>query len=183
MSEPYIGQILAVGFNFAPQGWHICDGTLLPISDYEPLFNLIGTTYGGNGQTNFALPDLRGRTGIHMGTGPGLPTYVIGQVGGTESVTVNGSQTPGHTHTLLASSNTASTNTPSGSVALASVVGPSGAPTAYTTPIVAPTPKAVSMVPASIGPYLGQSVPHENRQPFLAINYIIALFGIYPSQG
>ena len=176
MSQPYIGQILAVGFNFAPVDWHICDGTLLSISDYSPLFNLIGTTYGGNGTTNFALPDLRSRTAIHQGTGPGLSPYVLGQAGGTESVSVNATQTPGHSHTLNTSSKPAGASVPGSSVALASVTSP--------TPYIAPpTSGIISLLPASIGPYPGGSQPHENRQPFLAINYIIALYGVYPSQG
>ena len=151
MSEPYIGQILAVGFNFAPVNWALCDGALLPISEYSTLFNLIGTTYGGDGVTTFALPDLRGRTAIHQGTGPGLPTFVMGQAGGAESVTVTAAQTPGHNHLLNTSSNTAASNTPGPSVAIASAITPSTAPTMFTPPIVPPTPKAVSLSSASIG--------------------------------
>src|SRR5258708_37198850 len=101
MSQPYVGEVRLVGFSFAPAGWAFCNGALLPISEYETLFNLIGTTYGGNGQDNFAVPDLQGRTPIHMGSN-GVNNYVIGEIGGVESVTINLNQYPLHSHVLLA---------------------------------------------------------------------------------
>src|SRR4051794_23847461 len=113
MSEPFVGQILAVGFNFAPAGWLMCDGSLVAISEYDVLFNLIGTTYGGNGQTTFSVPDLRGRAAVGMGQGSGQPNYIIGQAGGSESVTLLTTQIPAHTHTLNASGTPGSAATPS----------------------------------------------------------------------
>ena len=114
MSSPYIGQIILVGFNFAPQGWAFCNGALLAISEQETLFNLIGTTYGGDGQTTFALPDLRGRVPVHVGQGPGLSSYVIGQAAGVENVTLNVNQLPQHAHVVspAASSGEQTSNRP-----------------------------------------------------------------------
>jgi microcystin-dependent protein len=175
MSQPFIGQIIAVGFNFAPVGWALCNGQLLPISEYSALFNLIGTTYGGNGQTTFALPNLQGQGVINQGQGSGLSAYVIGQQGGSEQISLTGSQVGSHSHALMASSQTGSTITPGTTVALAQNAQP--AVNAYST--AAPN---TSLAPSSIG-LTGGGQPHENRQPFLTINYIIALFGIYPSQG
>jgi microcystin-dependent protein len=175
MSQPFVGQIIAVGFNFAPDGWLPCNGQLLPISQYDVLFNLIGTTYGGDGQTNFALPNLNGRVAVNQGAGPGLSNYVIGQQGGSESVTLTAGQNGGHAHLLRASSQTGSTNVPGTTVALAqsgqTLVDMYGTGATNTT-----------LSGASIG-LAGGNQPHENRQPFLTINYIIAWAGIYPSQG
>ena len=111
MSEPYLGQVIAVGFNFAPVGWALCQGQVLPISEYSALYQLLGTTYGGNGQTNFALPDLRGRAALGMGQGSGLQPYIQGQLGGVESVTLTAGQFASHTHALQAAG-TATTPTP-----------------------------------------------------------------------
>ena len=170
MSSPFIGQCLLVGFNFAPIGWAYCNGNLLSISEFSTLYNLIGTTYGGNGTSDFALPNLLSRIPIHQGTGGG-GTYVIGQTAGSESVTVNISQFPSHTHTLSGSSNTTpATNTPANSL-----VG-SGL-TAFSTH--AP---ATAMYSPMIGPSGGGNLPHENLQPYLAMNWVIALYGVYPSQ-
>jgi microcystin-dependent protein len=173
MSEPYVGEIRPFAGNFAPVGWALCDGSLLDIGNNQVLFTLIGTTYGGNGQTTFGLPDLRGRALIHQGSGAGLSTYAIGQQIGVENVTVSVSQMAGHTHAFNGTASEATSPTPSTSVFLASA--PAGFPIydGTATPI-ALSPKAVSST--------GGSQPHNNRQPFLAITYIISLFGLFPNQ-
>lgn len=172
MAEPYIGQIIAVGFNFAPQGWAICDGSLQPISQNEALFNLIGTTYGGDGQTTFALPDLRGRTAVGIGQGPGLSAYNLGQNGGVEGVSLFGGQVGAHTH-ALAGAAAATTQNPGSSVVLGA--------TDAANPIYATAGTTAALAPSAVSSAGGGS-PHENRQPSLAITYIISLYGIYPSQ-
>jgi microcystin-dependent protein len=167
MSNPYVGEIRMFGGNFAPDGWLFCDGSLLPISEYETLYNLIGTTYGGDGQTTFALPDLRSRVPIHQGAG-----YVMGQQGGVENVTLTVEQLPAHTHALNA--------TPAlGSAA----VGPTGmlASSATQSYYGSGIPQT-AMAATAITP-IGGGQLHENRAPFLAVSFIISLFGIFPSQG
>jgi microcystin-dependent protein len=172
MAEPYVGEIRPFAGNFAPVGWMLCDGSLLDIANNQVLFTLIGTTYGGNGQTTFALPDLRGRALIHQGTGAGLSTYVIGQPIGVENVTVGIAQMAGHSHTFNGTGSEATTSTPSTSVVLASA--PAGFPIYDgNATAVALSSKAVTST--------GGSLPHNNRQPFLAITYIISLFGLFPS--
>jgi microcystin-dependent protein len=173
MSEPFVGQVIAVGFNFAPAGWALCQGQLLPISENQALYTLIGTTFGGDGQQTFALPDLRGRAALGMGQGPGLGQYVIGQPGGAESVTLTGAQIGSHTHGLSAAA-TATTSTPSSSVVL-------GTPAAAT-PIYATGGTGATLTAGAVAPNPGGGQPHENRQPSQTINYIISLFGIFPSQ-
>jgi len=173
MSEPYLGQVIAVGFNFAPVGWALCQGQVLPISEYSALFQLLGTTYGGDGVSNFGLPDLRGRAALGMGQGPGLGPYVLGQLAGVESVTLTAGQFAGHTHALQAAG-TATTPTPGSGVVL-------GTPAAAT-PIYATAGTAATLAGSAVSLAAGGSVPHENRQPSLAINYIIAFEGIFPSQ-
>ncbi len=168
MAQPYVGEVRLFAGNFAPAGWLFCDGSLQAISENETLFQLIGTTYGGDGQTTFALPDLRGRVPVHVGTGAGVTT-VIGQSGGVETVTLTSNQIPNHTHTVFASSDAASTNVPSANVVLAT---PSY--NAYR----AGVPSAALNAPLSNS---GGGQPHSNMQPYLALNYIISLFGIFPS--
>lgn len=167
MAEPYVGEIRIFAGNFAPAGWWICDGSIMLISEYEVLFNLIGTTYGGDGQQTFALPDLRGRAPIHQGTG-----YVMGQPGGSESVTLSANQLPAHSHV------------PSGNSSTTNASGPSGAVWAGASSIIQYTTDASQNTPMNPGAVLaaGGSQPHENRPPFIVINYIIALNGFYPSQ-
>lgn len=170
MSSPYVGEIRMFAGNFAPDGWLFCSGQLLPISGFEPLFNLIGTIYGGDGQTTFALPDLRGRIPVHIGQGPGLSNYVIGQAGGTESVTLTPQQMPSHTH---------------GHFASASLATPAGDPTGLTadagaTAIYGPDTPSVPLNPAAVAA-AGGNQPHDNMAPFLALNFIISAFGIFPS--
>lgn len=167
MANPYLGEIRMVGFNFAPQGWMFCNGQLLPIQQYTALFSLLGTTYGGNGQTNFAVPDLRGRVALHFGTGPGLSTYVQGEVAGNEAITLLTNQMPAHTHSVLTSKDEETTNRPDG--AYPTVGG-----------IYAATQDgAAPMQPSSSA---GGNQPHENRQPFLVMNFVIAFEGIFPSR-
>lgn len=172
MAQPFIGQILAVGFNFVPRGWLACNGQLVSISQYDVLFSLIGTTYGGDGSTTFGLPDLRGRTPVNSGQGPHTSTYVMGQLTGAESVTLLANQVGSHAHPLLASAKPGTTNTPGPSEALS--VNPQTAAFLYN-----PPPADVPMSGNAIG-LAGGSQPHENRQPFLAINYIICAEGVYP---
>ena len=157
------------GGNFAPAGWMFCDGSLLPISENETLFNLIGTTYGGDGQSTFQLPDLRSRVLVHQGQGPGLSNYSLGQPGGVEAVTLTTSQIPIHSHAPLAS-NTGGSDNPANNFWANSTTGK---------PYSAPPP-AVQMNAATIAA-TGGSQPHENMIPFLCVSYIISLFGIFPS--
>lgn len=173
MSTNFVGEIRLFGGNFAPAGWAFCDGALLAISENETLFNLIGTTYGGDGQTTFALPDLRGRAPLHSGSGGGS-SYLIGQSGGVEQVTLTSNQIPTHTHPALGSTDVATTSQVSGNV-LASVSA-AGTVNAYgvLTPL---TPLSASSLQN-----VGGSQPHDNMQPFLCVSYIISLFGIFPSQ-
>jgi microcystin-dependent protein len=172
MSSPYIGEIRMFGGSFAPAGWAMCNGALMPISENDTLFNLIGTTYGGDGQETFAVPDLQGRVPIHQGQGPGISqTYQIGETAGTESVTLSTNQIPIHTHALLASTDPANAVAPTGNV-LANPVN--------TFPYF-PSTGSVQLNQATLTP-VGGSQPHENMMPFLVVTYIISLFGIFPTQ-
>jgi microcystin-dependent protein len=174
VAQPYIGEIRIFAGNFAPAGWMDCDGQLLAISENDVLFQLIGTTYGGDGQTTFALPNLQSRVPVHMGTGADGITYQLAETGGVETVTLTTQQMPVHTHVLSGSSNQANANTTSGN--LLATIPLSAGQFAYGT--VAPIlPLDVS----SIGPD-GGSQPHENMQPYNVLRYIISLFGIFPSQ-
>jgi microcystin-dependent protein len=164
MSTPYIGEIRIFAGNFAPVGWLLCQGQLLPISQYDVLFNLIGTTYGGDGQNTFALPNLASRIPYHQGSG-----YALGQMGGVETVTLTQSQLPVHTHTANANTTTADQNLPGGNVWGA------GSLVAYSD-----QPPTVTMSPSALLPS-GGSQPHDNMPPFLCLNFIIATEGIYPS--
>ncbi len=166
MAQPYVGEIRMFAGNFAPAGWLFCDGSLLAISENETLFTLIGTTYGGDGQSTFALPDLRGRVPIHNGTG-----FILAETGGVEEVTLTVNQIPAHSHPLLASASNAATSSAGGNVL---------AQTPSYTPYIALAPN-VSMAPQAIGG-TGGSQPHSNYQPYLCLNFIISLFGIFPSQ-
>ena len=166
MAQPYVGEIRIFAGNFNPNGWMFCDGALLPISEYETLFNLIGTTYGGDGQSTFALPDLRGRVPIHVGSG-----FIQAESGGVETVTLNTQQIPSHTHAFLASTSVANDPNPQSNVM--------GEPSLFST-FIAANPTS-PMAPQFIGP-VGGSQPHNNLQPFLCLNFIISLFGVFPSQ-
>ena len=165
----FIGQVKLFSGNFAPRGWHDCDGSLLPIAQHQALFSLIGTIYGGDGQTTFALPDLRGRAVVGAGQGPGLSPYTLGQSSGVESVTLTSSQIPAHSHALQAAATLGATASPAGAVPAASPDGVG----AY-----AATPDAT--MHAAAFENAGGTQPHPNMKPFLAIRYIICLEGIYP---
>src|SRR4051794_14848130 len=164
MAQPYVGEIRMFAGNFAPAGWMFCEGQLLPISENETLFQLIGTTYGGDGQSTFALPDLRGRIPIHQGNG-----FILAQTGGVEEVTLSVQQIPVHTHPMLASSDPATVPNPQANVL---------STTATATPYFNNAP-ATPLSPQSISP-VGGSQPHTNFQPYLCVDFIISLFGIFP---
>ncbi|HEX8473264.1 MAG TPA: tail fiber protein [Pyrinomonadaceae bacterium] len=165
MSEPFLAEIKIISFGYAPQGWAYCNGQLMPINQNQALFSLLGTTYGGNGQTTFALPDLRGRIPIHTGQG-----FTLGQAGGQEVHTVTQSEMPTHTHILNATNNQAPLNDPTNNVLAKStlfVYGPFASP---------------ALMGAESVTNVGGSQPHENRQPYLTLGFIIALIGIFPSR-
>lgn len=166
---PFLGEIRLGGWNFAPVGWAFCNGQLLAIQQYSALFQLIGTTYGGNGINNFALPDLRSRVPLHTGAG-----FVLGQVAGLEQVPLSGTQYPAHSHQFSATLNPGTQTNPPGNVP-ATLTG--GAASAYIQ-----SPATAALAPQSIGPAAGGSQPHENRQPYLALTFIIALTGAFPTQ-
>lgn len=170
--EPFLGQIMMFAGNFAPQGWAFCNGQLLPISAYSALFSLLGTTYGGDGKTSFALPDLRGRVPLSMGQGAGLSNYPLGALGGAESVTLSTAQMPSHNHLATCQQAEGTTNDPTNSVP--AVARDSSADDYGTSP-------NKTMSPGFIQP-AGGNLPHENRQPYLCVNFVIALVGIYPSR-
>ena len=169
MPEPYVGEIRMFAGNFAPNGWMFCEGQTLPIAENEVLFQLIGTTYGGDGEQTFNLPNLASSVPIHMGTGPDGTTYQLGEMAGTEQETLTVQQIPNHTHPPMGSTAGASSQTPGGLMFAQSVNQ------AYS------FVSAIAMSPQTIGP-AGGSQPHENTQPFLCINFIISLFGVFPSQ-
>ena len=170
MAQPYIGEIRMFAGNFAPLNWLFCDGQQLPISENEALFQLIGTTYGGDGESTFNLPNLQSRVPLHMGNGPDGVTYPLAQMAGTEQETLTVQQIPAHTHAWLASNANGNSNQPVGGV-------PGITQGDFYTTSISPIP----MAPQSITP-VGGSQPHDNTQPYLCINYIISLFGIFPSQ-
>jgi microcystin-dependent protein len=166
VAQPYVGEIRMFAGNFAPAGWMFCEGELLPISEFETLFNLIGTTYGGDGQSTFALPDLRGRVPIHFGNG-----FTLAETGGVETVTLTVAQIPAHSHPLLASTSTAAASSPTNNV-----TGQVGSTEIYRE--VAPASGMSGLAVSSIG----GNQPHNNFQPYLCVDFIISLFGIFPSQ-
>jgi microcystin-dependent protein len=171
MSQPFVGEIRMFGGSFAPAGWAFCSGQIMPISENDTLFNLIGTTYGGDGQETFGLPDLQGRIPIHAGQGSGLSPYILGEKAGTENVTLTTQQLPNHSHTVLASADPASSTQAAGNI------------TAATNQLKIYTENATSKVfaPNTLS-VVGGSQPHENMMPFLVITFIISLFGIFPTQ-
>ena len=171
MSNPYVGEIRIFAGNFAPQGWAICDGSILSIANFEVLFALLGTTYGGDGVNTFKLPDMRGRIPIHQGNG-----YVMGALSGSESVTLTSAELPAHSHAVQSSTAHGNTSSPAGALWATDGTG-----------VAAPYRKAASggtavALAAGTVATSGGGQPHENRQPLLAMNYIISLFGIFPSQ-
>jgi microcystin-dependent protein len=167
VSNPYVGEIRMFGGSFAPAGWEFCNGQLMPISENETLFQLIGTTYGGDGESTFGLPDLRGRLPLHQGNGS-----ILGQNGGAEQIQLTTPQIAAHTHGFLASNATAAATFPTGSLPAATntskkVYAASGSPT-------------TAMAPQAIGAS-GGNLPHDNFQPYLCVSFIISLFGVYPT--
>jgi len=178
---PSIGEIRAVGFSFAPVGWHLCDGTLLSISQYDTLYSLIGTTYGGDGVTTFGLPDLRGKLIVSQGQGPARTNRPLGQTAGTENVTLNIAQIPTHSHSVIASTGDGNTNVPTNSYLAAGVDNTTASDTMLFYLPDTFSGKTVYPLAASTVANTGGSLPHENRMPFLAVTYVIALVGIYPS--
>ncbi|HEY1011856.1 MAG TPA: tail fiber protein [Herpetosiphonaceae bacterium] len=165
MAQPYVGEIRMFAGNFAPAGWMFCEGQLLPISENETLFQLIGTTYGGDGQSTFALPDLRGRLPIHQGNG-----FILAETGGAEEITLTVSQIPAHSHPLLAAGIAAEQFSPLGNVL--------ATPTAEVFNTIDSVD--VSLIASTVGS-VGGSQPHTNFQPYLCVDFIISLFGIFPS--
>jgi microcystin-dependent protein len=166
MAQPYVGEIRMFAGNFAPAGWSFCDGSLVPISENDTLFTLIGTTYGGDGQETFALPDLRGRLPLHMGN-----SFMIGEPGGAEEITLTIGQIPGHSHPLMCVNGSASDPNPQNNLLAEQL-----AVSAYQS-----QPGSVAMATQSIGS-TGGNQPHTNFQPYLCVNFIISLFGIFPTQ-
>jgi microcystin-dependent protein len=167
MAQPYVGEIRMFAGNFAPAGWAFCDGALMPIAQNDTLFQLIGTTYGGDGESTFARPDLRGRIPIHQGEG-----FILAETGGAEEVTLTVQQVPGHTHPLLAAQTIGNANSPAGSVLAESPGG--------VKPYIEDAP-SLNMSTSAISP-IGGSQPHTNLQPYLCINFIISLSGIFPQR-
>lgn len=178
--EPFIGQIMMFAGNFAPRGWAFCEGQLLPINQNQALFSILGTTYGGDGRTTFALPDLRGRAPIHKGQGPGMSNISLGQSGGTEQVTLTISNMPSHNHTLNASSEQGTDSNPSGKVPASSQFQLSRQEPVVNVNSYSNSPNT-NMSPNTIG-IQGGNQPFNNRNPYLGINFVIALTGIYPSR-
>jgi microcystin-dependent protein len=171
MSNPYVGEIRLFAGNFAPAGWALCNGQLMAISENDALFTLIGTTYGGDGESTFGLPDLRGRIPLHAGQGPGIgQSYTLGELSGVEEVTLTAQQMPVHTHAVLASTDSATTTTPAGNV-------PAASPGLRPYLSIAPD---VTLAFQSVGA-AGGSQPHANLMPTGVVNYIIALLGVYPA--
>jgi microcystin-dependent protein len=171
MSDPFIGEIRVFGFNFPPTGWAVCNGQLLPIAQYAALFSVLGTQYGGNGTSNFALPNFQGSVALHQGAGPGLTPRVVGETGGAGTVTLTTAQLPAHSHAAACNNGNGTAYGPAGNVWATDAGGareyaPSGNATMATAALAA----------------TGGNQPHDNMQPSLAVNYCIALVGIYPSR-
>ena len=171
MAEPYLAEIRIFPFNFAPRGWAMCNGQLVAISQNTALFSLIGTFYGGNGTSNFALPNFQGNVPIHQGTGPGLSTYSIGQAGGSATVTLLNNQVPSHTHSFSGDPNSKKEVT---GVANA-------APAGASSPAYSAAAPNTTMAPTMLAS-VGNSQPHDNMQPYLVLNFCIALQGVYPAR-
>lgn len=171
MAQPYVGEIRMFAGNFAPAGWMLCEGQLISIAENETLFNLIGTTYGGDGQETFALPDLRGRVPIHFGNGSTGSNYTFAQAGGVESVTLTTQQIPTHTHSLVATTDLADTGNPGNAQFSTNPAG---------SKIFSNSNPTLALNPTTITPSGGNQA-HDNFQPYLCVNFIISLFGLFPS--
>jgi len=170
--DPFVAEIRIFPFNFAPKGWAFCDGQILPLSQNTALFSLLGTTYGGDGKSNFALPNMQGNAPMHPGQGPGLSLHDLGETGGSETVSLLESEIPGHSHTVMANAAVGNRTTPAAN-AISRVTG--------STPFVAgsPTPPLIQMSPNSVAP-AGGDQPHNNMQPYLTFYFCIALQGVFP---
>jgi len=175
MSDPFVAEIRIFPFEIAPKGWAFCDGQLMPISQNTALFSLLGTVYGGDGKSTFALPDMQGNAPMHPGQGPGLSLYDLGQIGGSESVTLLETEIPSHPHNVMAAGALGNRTTPAGN-AISRVTG--------STPFVPGTdnPPAIPLAPGAITPN-GNDQAHNNMQPYLTLNFCIALQGVYPPRG
>lgn len=176
MSTPYVGEIRLFPYNFAPNGWFDCDGRILSIAEYEVLYTLLGTTYGGDGINTFGLPNLCGRVPIHQGTGLGMGTYVLGQIAGNENITLLSNQMPAHTHAYYGVNSAGSSAAPAANLQLGAVSGD----VLYTTS-TASIP-SVTMAPTAVSS-MGGSQPHDNTMPSLVARFCIAWAGVFPSQG
>jgi microcystin-dependent protein len=175
MADPFVAEIRIFPFNFSPRGWAWCDGQLLPISQNTALFSLLGTTYGGNGESTFALPDLQGSAPMHPGQGPGLSQHDLGETGGSDSVTLLQSEMPSHSHTVLATTQPGEDSAPDPSEALARSVGASLYQSVTNQNVVQLAPDAIAIA--------GSSLPHNNLQPYLTLYFNIALQGVFPPRG
>jgi microcystin-dependent protein len=175
MADPFVAEIRIFPFNFAPKGWAFCDGQILPLSQNTALFSLLGTTYGGDGKSNFALPDLQGRAPMHPGQGPATSLYDLGQTGGTESVALLESEMPAHTHSVQAANFPGDIQAPTNATALARSAGGNAYQSNTGQNLVAMAPEAL--------PPAGGGTPHNNMQPYLTFYFNIALQGVYPPRG
>src|SRR5437867_4255246 len=173
MADPFVAEIRIFPFNFAPTGWAMCNGQLLPLSQNTALFSLLGTTYGGDGKSNFALPDIQGRAAMHPGQGPGLSLHDLGEEGGSETVTLLESEIPSQSHTMSASADPADLRIPSPARSMATSSGGN---------IVGTAANLVSLAPQALAP-AGGDQPHNNMQPYLTLNFNIALQGVLPPRG
>ena len=173
MADPFVAEIRIFPFNFAPSGWAFCDGQLLPISQNTALFSLLGTTYGGNGMSNFALPDLQGRAAMHPGQGPGLSLYDLGETGGAETIALLESEIPSHNHTISVSDIAGNSTTPANN---SLAIGAKG------TPLYAPISGATAKMSAYTITPVGGDQPHNNMQPYLTMNFAIAMQGVFPAR-
>jgi microcystin-dependent protein len=170
--DPFVAEIRIFPFNFAPKGWAFCDGQLLPLSQNTALFSLLGTTYGGNGKSNFALPDMQGNAPMHPGQGPGLSLHDLGETGGSETVSLLESEIPSHSHAMMSANIPADQADPTGRAMARSV-------NAFAYVAGSPTPALVAMSDSTLAP-AGGDQPHNNMQPYLTLNFCIALQGVYP---
>jgi microcystin-dependent protein len=180
MSNPFVGEIRCFGFNFAPKGWAMCNGQIMAISQNTALFSLLGTTYGGNGTSTFALPNLQSRVPVGQGQGPGLSDYIIGEMDGVESVTINGNEMPAHNHSLFGTTLSANDKRPKSGAAFATSTksGPVSPGDNYYAAPGTITP----LNAATVQPLIGGGLPHSNLQPYLTFNFCIALQGIFPAR-
>ncbi|MGH7045921.1 MAG: phage tail protein [Stellaceae bacterium] len=178
--DPFLGQISLLGCNFAPRGWGFCQGQLLPINQNTALFSLLGTNFGGNGVNTFALPDLRSRVPVGMGQGGGLSNHAIGEIGGQETASIVASSYPNHTHALLAAASTASGNAPAGLIEAEGQIPARGGGVSLA--LYSATGAATTLAPAALTPATGAGQPHPNLQPYLAVNFCIALQGVFPAR-